>query len=62
MKARVGDLVMVCEDFSHEGTLGIVMHEEEYYYDGQVMLANGETRNFGAGDVTVIAQCAQEVS
>ena len=62
MKPKVGDLVVMRDESTIDGMMGIVIDEETDHLYGRV-LVNGKMRKFGGYDVEVVVQKEQaEVS
>ena len=59
MKPKVGDLVVMRDESTIEGMIGIVIAEETDSYYGK-MLVNGKVRMFGGDDVEMIVQKEQD--
>lgn len=55
MKPKVGDLVVMRDESTIDGMMGVVITEEKDHYYGRVLI-NGKVRMFGGDDVELIVQ------
>lgn len=61
MKAKVGDLIVMCDESSIHGMMGVVIAEETNHSYGQVWV-NGKARMFGGNDVDVVVAISSKIS
>ena len=61
MNPKVGDLVVMCDESSIHGMMGVVITEETNRSFGRVWI-DGKARMFGGDDVDVVVAISSKIS